>query len=259
MTTPERAPVRFTHLKAMARSPQHYQHAVTCGRPDSAPLRLGRIVHWGVLGCMPDDEDGRVTVYDGERRGNAWKAFAAQHAGDEIVTAAEVERAQPIIAAVLTDPIAARVLEGEREKRVRWAIGDRDCASRVDVIQPGAHLTDLKTTTNTRPEDFMRLAWRMHYHAQLAFYSDAALHAGIAAPRAFIVGVETTAPHAVTVLRLADAVLEAGRREYRAWFERVLVCEASNDWPGYAQSDVPFDVPEWFESEDGDDEDEAAA
>jgi hypothetical protein len=41
---------------------------------------------------------------------------------------------------------------------------------------------------------------------------------------------------------LSDRTLDEGRRIYRAWFEKLMVCEATNEWPGYVQSVVDFDV-----------------
>lgn len=255
---PRSVPVRFSNLKAMGRSARHYRHAIECGREDSVSMRLGRMVHWGVLGCMPDDEDGRIAVYDGDRRGKAWTEFEAAHAGDEIVTAREMVKAKPIIDAVNADDIATLYLVGEKERRIDWEIGGRRCRSRLDVVRPGVCLSDLKTTTNARPDEFKRLAWRMNYHAQMAMYVDAANFAGLDIKTAYLVGVEVRAPHVVTVLELSGAALEHGRRTYRGWFENLIVCEASNQWPGYVQAPVLFDVPEWFAEESSEEEDASA-
>jgi hypothetical protein len=255
------SPIRFSHLKHLSRSPAHYRHALT-SRVDNAAMRMGRLVHWNVLGGMPDDEDGRVVVYDGERRGNSWKEFAAANIGCEIVTATEWAKSLPIADAVRANPIAARLLENaETERHVRWKIGARECSSRPDAYVNGAHLWDLKTTTNCRPDELMRQAFKMQYFAQLAFYTDALAYHGIAVPKRYIVAVETVAPHAVTVLELTDGLIELGRRTYRGWLEQLQVCQDSDFWPEYAQHAVPWGVPEWMEvgEDDEDDEEEAAA
>jgi hypothetical protein len=253
-------PVRFTQLKAMSRSPYHYAHAIKQGRADTAAMRRGRIVHWNVLGGMPDDEDGRIVLWDGRRAGNEWKAFEAEHAGCEIVTPAEWESALAIGDAVLNDPIAAPLLEGVRETPIEWAIGPRACRSRPDVLHPDRGvLVDLKTTTDASLVGLKRQAWRMAYHAQLAFYADAARFRGVTVRDAYIIGVEVVAPHAVTVLRLTDRLLDQGQRMYRAWFEQLLVCESSNQWPSYTQHVETFDVPEWMEVDAGDEGEEVAA
>jgi hypothetical protein len=223
-------------------------------------MRLGRIVHWNVLGGMPDDEDGRITLWDGRRQGNEWKAFEAEHAGDEIVTPAEWEAALAIADAVKNDPLAVPLLEGVRETQLRWAIGPRACSSRPDVLNPSTGvLVDLKTTTDASLIGLKRQAWRMGYGGQLAFYRDAAAYHGVMVRDAYIIGVEVKAPYAVTVLRLTDRILDQGQRMYRAWFERLLVCEASNEWPSYTQHVETFDVPEWMEVDAGDEGEEVAA
>ena len=40
--------VRFSRLKALARSPRHYSHELLHDRPDSPGMRLGRASRWTV-------------------------------------------------------------------------------------------------------------------------------------------------------------------------------------------------------------------
>lgn len=262
---PRSIPVRFSRLKSMGRSPMHYRHAIDSDHVDSASMRLGRLVHWRLLGGLPDDEDGAIVVYDGERRGKAWTEFEAANAGKDIVTTKEYEKSEPIAAAVLADPVAPRFMAGRHEVPVAWKLGDRACSSRLDVLgelrDVGPFLCDLKTTTDASPEAFKRQAWKMAYHAQLAFYADALKSTGIETKAHYLVAVETKAPHAVTVLRLTDNILNEGRRLYRSWFERLMVCESDDNWPSYSQHCVEFDVPAWIEvgADDDDGEEEAAA
>lgn len=261
---PRDIPIRFSNLKAMSRSPLHYEHHIAEGRPDSAGMRLGRLVHWRVLGALPDDEDGKIVVYDGERRGNAWKDFAAANEGADIVTAKEYEESEPIARAVSENEIAAPFVRGEFERRILWKFAGRDCSGRLDVIGRanfGRFVTDLKTTADASPRGFERLALRMNYHAQLAWYSDAMQEIGEPVEGAYIVAVETKAPFAVTTFRLTPALLEEGRKVYRSWFESLRNCEESAHWPGYAQTVVTLDVPAWMSDlateEDGGEEEAA--
>lgn len=257
---PRSQPVHFTSLKRFASSPAHYLHGITSRFVPTKPMRIGTLTHHGVLGVTHDDEDNPIAFYDGERRGNAWKDFKAANDEAEIFTSGEVEEAKPIVDAVLADPVARQFCKGEHERRIAWKFAGRDVSSRLDIIgstEAGPFVADLKTCASSNPRKFMKQAFDMGYHAQLAFYQDAARSIGIEPVDAYLVAVETKAPYPVTVFRLSQRLLEEGRRTYRAWFERLLVCEATNDWPGYALSCVEFDVPAWMSGAFDDDEDES--
>lgn len=231
------APVRFSSLKHIGRSPAHYRAALEASY-DSPAMLFGRVVHAMVLG------HGSWTVYEGERRGKAWSDFKADNEGVDIITAQEFRRARDCADAVLNDPVAAPFLVGDRERRIEWTHNGRACRGTPDVI--GADfITDLKTTTDASPGLFSRAALRMGYHAQLAWYQhgvEAALDR--TCPSGVLIAVESKAPYAVTVLRLTDRAIAAGHKTWVAWFERLVACEESGVWPGYSQSIVDLDVPD---------------
>lgn len=269
---PTDLPVRFSNLKRIAPSPAHYLHAITHPTIPTKPMRLGTLAHYGVLGAAFDDDERPIVIYDGKRQGNKWAKFKlAQPPSAEIFTSAEVAESRPIVEAVLADETAAPFLQGERERKIAWRIGDRACSSRLDVLgrfeDGGRFVADLKVTNSTHPRAFQAHAFKSAWHAQLAFYIDACASIGIEARDAYLVGVETRAPHPVTVLRLTPRLLDEGRRMYHAWLELLRTCESSNDWPPYALSCVEFDIPDWMiareDADDGDDDDatdgEAAA
>lgn len=228
-------PVRFSRLKQMGRSPAHYQAAV---EEQTASMERGSAVHSLVLGGPP------VLFFPGIRRGKAWDDFEATNSGAIIVTEKEHAKAQAMAKAVRENPIAKQVLEGLREVEVNWTFLGRACKSHVDVVGNG-YVTELKTAQCSEPSRFMWQAIRYNYHAQLAFYDEAVRSSGLGDPLAqYVVVVESSAPHVVTTLRLTDRALEKGRRVYRLWFERLLACEHSGDWPGYLESCGDFDCPE---------------
>jgi hypothetical protein len=239
---PRTVPVRFSRLKNMAKSPAHYLASVQDDGDDTLSRRLGRGAHAITFG-QP------VAVYDGIRRGSAWADFQAEHHGAEILNVAEAEKARGIAGALLSDPVASRLLSmpgASVEKRIDWTYLDRACQSTPDLLHSTEGvLVDLKTCRTAEPERFMRAAEWYSYHAQLAFYQDSAEAAGHVRPdQCFIVAVESAPPYAVTVLRLTERALEAGRKLCRLWFERLLQCEAANEWPAYAQSVQDWDIPE---------------
>ncbi len=214
---------------------------------------------------------GTPITYEGERRGKAWKDFQAANPGariftrrevdgaaalvaqlaggrtyhaDDFVTWKELAEAEPIAEALKRDPLAQEYLAGRHQVPLAWdAMGVRCATGGVDVVGDG-WISDLKVTQTTQPD---RLAFhaqsRMLWHAQLAWYDEGCRANGIDTSKGlFLVGVEATAPHPVTVLRLSERALEQGRKACHLWLEQLRVCEASDRWPGYVQSVVELAV-----------------
>lgn len=230
------SPVHFSQLRHIARSPAHYRCYLDAPREPTAAMRLGAAVHRMLLGGPP------LCVFDGPRRaGKEWEAFKAANDGKEIFSQSEYLAADRIAAAVLEHPFAGRLLSGECERELGWDFLGRRCSSTPDCVNDA--VVELKTASTTQPERFKGACLRMAYHAQLAFYCDAVRVAtGRDIQRAYIVGVETAAPYCVTVLRLTPATLHEGRKLCRLWMELLLNCESSDEWPGYAQSELSWDV-----------------
>lgn len=229
--------LHWSELKKMGKSPAHFRAAFEEPGGQSSAMLLGSFTHHLVLGG-----EGFV-VYEAERRGNAWKAFQAAHAGKMIVTEKEFQQGNRVAQAVRADPVAAPLLKGRREQFLTWQSMGRTCGGTLDVIGPDC-IVDLKTTSVAEPGWFARQALRLGYHAQLAWYLDGAIANGIPAFRCWIVAVETAAPFAVTVMRVTPRALDEGRKLIRLWMERVAQCEAANTWPGYVQSAVDLDMAE---------------
>lgn len=234
-------PIRFSRLKAMAQSPAHYFQAVTAEREDTPAMRFGRAVHTYVLGGP------KPAVWEGTRRGKAWDTFEAEHLGQEILTSDEHERALEVAAAVLANPLVEQLLDGsEFEQTVSWKIAGRACQGRTDIFNRSRRfVADLKTSMTASPTLFVRHALRMGYHAQLAWYGDGLAWAGLFEPIAhYVIAVETKPPFAPTVYEIDPKTVEIGRKLWRLWFERVLVCERSGYWPAYSESPLPLAAPD---------------
>jgi len=255
---PRSFPVRFSRLKNMARAPSIYLHELMNEREPTDEMQFGTAVHSLVLGGAP------VALYEGRRddRIKAWRDFQAKHEGAMILKPDDFDRAHACADAVKRCYVATPWLQGEKERHIAWSIGKRACSSKLDVVNARANepfVVDLKTTRNAEPSWFLREVRRMHYHAQLAWYLDAAaqtfqtfkrarereLNGGLlGSPRAIIVAIETRAPHPVTVVEIRPSALDQGRKLNRLWFERLMVCEESGEWPDYTSDIVPFEIDE---------------
>jgi hypothetical protein len=229
-------PVRYSRLKLMALSPAHYQaaaveetYAMERGSAvDAMVFGTQEVLAWGL------NEKGNQRP----RTGKDYDAFAADHPGALILTTSEYQEARTQADAVRSSTMAMRLLDGNRQNEITWRFGPRACAGRPDVWVP-SHVTELKCTVSSQPRRFRRQARSLGYCGQIVWYMDGLAAAGLAAPEAgYIVAVEGTAPFVVTVFRLNQTDIDRGRRDYRAWFEQLMVCEAANEWPGYSQAVV---------------------
>lgn len=219
-------PLRFSHLKQMARSPAHALWSLANEIPVTPAMRLGTLTHSITLGTPVG------TIFEGERRGNVWKDFKLAHEGEEIFSSKEFEAASCMAAAVLNHAEARELLSGTFEETLFFEYAGRKCRATPDSL--GLDLGELKSTTDASPARFPWTALRLGYHAQLAFYTDAARAAGKTSPRRIgAVAVETKPPFAVCVYGLTDDALEFGRRTYVGWIEAFLNCERSDSFPSY--------------------------
>lgn len=230
--------VHFSELKKIGTSPAHYLHTATQPRTSkgSAAMVFGTLVHAIVLGAD-------FAVYEGERRGNAWRDFADENVSRLIVTRKEYDRALPCAEAVIRHPIASQFIRGRREVYLEWEWCGRACAGQLDVLAPW-FITDLKITASASPGWFRYQAIKMGWHVQGRWYQIGAEQNGHEPREVYIIACESKPPHAVTVFRLPPETLQEGERIARSWMETLLVCEDADSWPEYAQCVVDLEVNE---------------
>jgi hypothetical protein len=239
-------PAHFSNLKKFALSPAHYLASLGGGETTRA-MRIGTVVHHLVLG---PHRTRPLVRYEGEaRRGKDWERCVTDAPPNaEIVTAPEWAEAKVIADAVVADPVANGILLGcRREVSLTWDDAGIACATDgIDFVGPD-YIGDLKTTTCTEPAEFSRHAIKLNYHAQLAWLESGAKANGIStAGGMYLVGVETSPPYAVTVLRMTPDVIDLGRKSVTMWLEKLRSCRENSHWPAYTQTVVDFLLPPWI-------------
>lgn len=245
MTSPtDLEPVRFSRLKLFGKSAAHY--AANVGF-DTSSIRKGSGTHSYLLG----DQDSVVVYEDGARnpRHKKYQAFLEENEGKLILSPSEFSDVQGMRRSIQRHSRALALLDGVREERIEWEMAGRACAGTPDVvhIRPDGTkmLVELKTSQSAAPDLFRWQAKRLSYHAQLAWYGNGLEHCMTYAPgkvtEHYIVAVESVAPYPVTVIRVTDKMIDRGMRQWRVWFEQLLVCEQSGQFPGYVESDVDWD------------------
>lgn len=240
---PRSIPVRFSRLKQFARSPAHYFHACQERDTDTLSKRLGTFAHALVLGQPVAPWTKRTAAgKSAGRTGKDWDAHKAANPGAVYPNPREHAEAAGMADAIRRHPIAWPMIAGSSlELELDWNFLGRACQSHLDVYRPGL-LADLKTADDGDPGRFPWTARRYHYVAQLACYTEAVESLGHATPEPYIILVESSAPWPVTVLRVTERAMAAGRRQVRLWMEQLLVCEAAGEWPGYSQTIEPLDL-----------------
>jgi hypothetical protein len=231
-------PVRFHNLMQFGRSAAHGKWSLDGGEQDeTTPMESGSALH----GCLLKGE--RVLCFDTPRRGKAFDQFASENAGAHILTPAVYDKTMRMIEAVHAHPRAMEMLEGIREETLLFKFLGRECRSTPDVRKP-ERVVELKSARSSEPNEFQREVLRRHYHGQMAFQMEAVVASGLGLPAdAFIVAVESTEPHPVTVFHLSPRMLDYGARLVRLWMERLKACEAAGVFPAYCEAIVEIDVP----------------
>lgn len=230
-------------LRAMSKSPLHYQHAINGERKETDAMRLGTATHCAVL--EPGRFDSRFVIWEGRRAGNEYKAFAANAAasGQTVLTADQAESAMRIRDAVRAHPVAGPLVEsgGEAEVSIFWEFEGMPAKSRLDM--GGECIVDLKTSNanDMDPRLFSSKFARLGYHQQLAFYQRAA---GSELP-VYAIAVESSAPFDVIAYRIPQWVLDVGHEANIAAAARIRECEATGVWPGRAPEELMIDFPDW--------------
>jgi len=157
--------------------------------------------------------------------------------------------------ALQSNSAAMELLAGKKQEKLTWFMNDRQCSGIPDVYLPAlkrwpdnssGRVVELKSARSVNPDYFPYDSRKFGYHVQLSWYRNALATLGLVEPNAgcFIVAVESSAPYPVTIFELTERALLEGEKLWRLWFERLLVCEASNTWPEYTQARVPLDVPD---------------
>lgn len=233
-------PLRFSCLKFMGRSPAHYRYALDHPMRQTKSMLLGSGLDALYFGT------NEVLTFEGaSRRTKAWTAFADENPESVLLLPPERASCDGMLAALQANSKAVELLAGERQETLRWAMGTRECEGTPDVFGPDK-VVELKTTINASVFKFPWDARKLAYHAQLAWYWNALHDLKLTAndAKCWIVAVESTPPHPVTIFQLTERAFTEGAKMWRGWFERLLVCEATDCWPAYSDAVVPLDTPD---------------
>ena len=260
--------VNASSLKHLARSPAHYHAHLLAGATDPTPaMRFGTLCHTGILeaGAVagryiypPGDLYDKVRTKTGRKPANpaatnegraVLARFKTKHAEKEVITAQEYYRMLAIVNSLRTSPRAEQFLatgSGVSELTCVWqdvttAIW---CKARLDFVQRGSRVVDLKTTRSADPIDFAKSLANFAYYRQAAHYLEAAQRCRLDCRRFAIVAVESEPPHGVAAAELSLQSLGQGQREIKRLMIQLQECRIRDHWPGYLDPGM-WELPQW--------------
>jgi exodeoxyribonuclease VIII len=229
--------VNFSTLKAILKSPAHYQAALAEDRKETPAMLMGTLAHSMTLeGAMLRDIAAvkPAGMNLATKDGKAWKAECGHL---PIISADDAAALSGMAASVRGNPHAAAMLAGcqHRETPILASIRNVECKGLIDAAgTDGAEwvILDLKTTDDASPEAFARKVANYHYDMQAAMYKALlATHHQIETEPAFYwLAVEKTAPYTCAVYDSSDWITSGEDKLERA-LETLKECRKSNFWP----------------------------
>jgi hypothetical protein len=240
--------ISWSSLKNIARSPLHYQYALTHKEHKTAYIEGGAI-HCLVL--EPEEFDARYALCEVKRdkRHKAYQEWLAEHDGKEPLTAKEWDHVHGAAEAVMGHRVARDIFYGGRkEEPLEWVDPDTGlkCRGRLDYITP-SYVAELKSAQDPDPRAFTRDCARYMYHGQLSLY-----HSGAEVLRKidgkttpYIVAVAKDPPYDVACYQVKPGDLSAGRELVLSLMRLLETCIKTDMWPGVAPDLLYLDLPPW--------------
>ena len=239
--------VSCSGLKQLLRSPAHYQAYLQQPFDDGKP-NIGTALHCAVL--EPEVFEKTYIFYKGDRRGKIFTEFEANNPGKIILTDKEWISVNGMAKSVMgydEFPLWQALQQSQREYSVFWTDEETgvQCRVRFDSLFPQFAIFDLKTTTDARPEHFIKQAVRLDYDLQAAMYTEAARRfTGKLLPFNFI-GIEDSAPHGVWLMPAGQSMIDNGWRKFRKALETYKRCKETGQWPCYTNSLTTLELPRY--------------
>jgi exodeoxyribonuclease VIII len=184
-----------------------------------------------------------VLTKDGKRAGNAWKAYATENAGKMLMKSQDYRAVMRCVEEIQKHPIAGALLAapGHAEKMYSATIDGMLFRCKPDKIctwNGKTIVVDLKTTTDTTPNKFVKSIERFGYHRQEYFYRRV-LEANQIDVDAFVfIAVNDSEPHCVDCYELDKEWLDYAVQEAEPALQDLRRRTVENDWKSATENSV---------------------
>lgn len=235
-------------LSLVARSPAHY--AFRAHRDPTRAMAIGSAFHAALLEPERYAKEWMVVRGVNDRRKAEYKDAAKQYGGDKALTDSEGSSVEVMVEAIMANRDAREILESPGYSELAAFAVDPETGvfirAKFDRITEDGRVIDLKKTQDCRERPFQQSVYKYRYHCQEAMYSHVyELAAGKPLEQFSFLAVEEQPPCANILWTLDSLAKDVGRREYREALNHYAQCDATGEWPTYAESSGLLSLPEW--------------
>ena len=258
---PECPGVSSSHLKAMLKSPLHFQLEKAKVNEPTAAMRFGSAIHSLLLDGRPTFESTYCVAPAVDKRTKEgkgiWENFVAANTGKEILSADDYYAVLAMERAIKGHAIANTLISGMAEVAFFFIepMTQILCKVKLDVLKPQLGMVvDLKTSEDASPEGFAKSVAQFGYWISASYYLDGvklALEQSNQAgtieriPDSFVFIVIEKKTNAIAVYTLEAEDLERGRIAYRRALSQLAECERQKAFPGYPAKIQTITLPAW--------------
>lgn len=187
----------------------------------------------------------------------AWESFLESNQEKTIIPAEMYAQAAAMCESLNAVPFAVKLLNGRKEHPFFWQdeLTGEECKCRVDCLNENFSrpiVVDLKSTTDSSTDGFIRSAVNYGYDFQAAMYCEG-VEANIKKSPMFVfIAVEKEPPYAVNIMQADELLLRRGFGLYRSLLDTYHDCRQTGNWYGYLGKNNQINtlaLPAWLAKE----------
>jgi len=264
-----------SQIEVLIDSPELFRGRFLSEQPEY-PRKMSKDLDWGTVAdaalTNPKGMDDVMRIIplhylnaDGHRKGDAWKAFEAMHAGLILMKESECTEIVRAVRNCRAHPVAKRVLEapGDFQLTIRHLDDEtglwlRTRLDKISYLPEGLTAADIKTTRNQKPRQFAADAYKFGYHRQAGWYWDALVELGLEPDAWLNIAIGKPDPQETAVYEMEPEAISLGRQENRKYLRELAERIYKKDWrPRDLYQVQRLDMPRFayfnqYEEENGD-------
>ena len=222
-----------------ATSMKHLRYSWESPRKDTPALLWGRAVH--CLLFEPDQFEARYVEWSGGKRyGNRWDTFQADcnEKDQEILTSEQWTSAIFAAQGFVGEPLVQELIsKGKPEVTVLCTEDGIQCRGRIDWIQEGTAIVDLKTTRNIQAGKFGRDFCSFRYDIKLAMYRRWLRKLTDRDWPVKCIALENKGPYDIAVVPVDSAILDQGEEKGVRLLGELKEAILTGRWLGVAKGE----------------------